>query len=72
MSKKTLSKKCPQNERFAKTKLTLSDTFVGPHRFVYSVMGAALRLDALESTHPIEVPVAHPDEINEIASATSL
>lgn len=31
----------------------------------------ALRLDALAGSHPIEVPVHHPDEINEIFDAVS-
>jgi len=33
---------------------------------VQSVQGTALRYDAMESSHPIEVPVNHPNEINEI------
>ena len=39
--------------------------------FVYSVHGLALILDAMESSHPIEVPVSHPDEINEIFDGIS-
>lgn len=31
----------------------------------------ALELDSLKHTHPIEVPVGHPDEINEIFDAVS-
>jgi puromycin-sensitive aminopeptidase len=39
--------------------------------FVQSVYGLALSLDALESSHPVEVPVQHPDEIREIFDAIS-
>ena len=35
-------------------------------QFVYQDMGSAFSLDALKSSHPIEVPVSHPDEIDEI------
>ena len=31
----------------------------------------ALQLDALDSSHPIEVPVGHPAEIDEIFDAIS-
>lgn len=34
--------------------------------FTAMVQAAAFGLDALQSTHPIQVPVNHPDEINEI------
>lgn len=34
-------------------------------------LGAALRLDALVHTHPIEIPVRHPDEIGEIFDEVS-
>lgn len=34
-------------------------------------LGVALRLDALRHTHPIEVPVHHPDEIGEIFDEVS-
>ena len=37
---------------------------------VYS-HGLAFILDAMESSHPIEVPVSHPDEINEIFDGIS-
>ena len=40
-------------------------------QFSTSDLGVALRLDALESTHPIEVEVHHPDEIGEIFDAVS-
>ncbi len=35
-------------------------------QFAYNDLGVALKLDALNSTHPIEVKVNHPDEIGEI------
>jgi len=34
--------------------------------FVQSVYGLAMSLDAMNSSHPVEVEVHHPDEINEI------
>ena len=34
-------------------------------------LGVALRLDALATTHPIEIPVHHPDEIGEIFDEVS-
>ncbi len=40
-------------------------------RFNIEKQGVALRLDALASTHPIEVEVHHPDEIGEIFDAVS-
>jgi puromycin-sensitive aminopeptidase len=40
-------------------------------QFSTSDLGVALRLDALESTHPIEVEVHHPDEIGEIFDEVS-
>ena len=40
-------------------------------QFVYSDLNRALELDALRSTHPVEVPVGHPKEINEIFDAIS-
>ena len=39
--------------------------------FVEVDAGEALRLDALASTHPIEIEVHHPSEINEIFDAVS-
>ena len=39
--------------------------------FTAMVQSAAFSLDAMASTHPIEVPVKHPDEINEIFDAIS-
>jgi len=40
-------------------------------RFTNDTQGVALRLDALKTTHPIEVEVHHPDEIGEIFDAVS-
>ncbi len=40
-------------------------------RFATDTLGIALRLDALLSTHPIEIEVHHPDEIGEIFDAVS-
>ncbi|MCE9549320.1 M1 family metallopeptidase, partial [Candidatus Nomurabacteria bacterium] len=40
-------------------------------RFTNDTQGIALRLDALNTTHPIEVEVHHPDEIGEIFDAVS-
>ncbi len=40
-------------------------------RFTNDTQGIALRLDALQNTHPIEVTVHHPDEIGEIFDAVS-
>lgn len=40
-------------------------------RFTNDTQGVALRLDALNTTHPIEVEVHHPDEIGEIFDAVS-
>ncbi|MBP6883898.1 MAG: M1 family metallopeptidase [Candidatus Pacebacteria bacterium] len=40
-------------------------------QFSTADLGVALRLDALQHTHPIEVPVHHPDEIGEIFDEVS-
>ncbi|KAJ8317302.1 hypothetical protein KUTeg_005206 [Tegillarca granosa] len=40
-------------------------------QFVNSDLGRALELDALNNSHPIEVPVGHPDEVDEIFDAIS-
>jgi len=40
-------------------------------QFVVSTMTPALKLDALGNSHPIEVPVGHPSEIDEIFDAIS-
>jgi puromycin-sensitive aminopeptidase len=40
-------------------------------QFTVHDLGVALRLDALASTHPIEVEVHHPDEIGEIFDEVS-
>lgn len=40
-------------------------------QFIADEQQAALRLDALENTHPIEVPVHHPDEIHTIFDTIS-
>jgi aminopeptidase N len=39
--------------------------------FVQSVYGLAMSLDAMKSSHPVEVVVKHPDEINEIFDSIS-
>lgn len=39
--------------------------------FVVSDMVAAFTLDGLANSHPIKVPVNHPDEINEIFDSIS-
>ncbi|CAA9995230.1 unnamed protein product [Nesidiocoris tenuis] len=40
-------------------------------QFLNTVLNQALKLDSLESSHPIEVPVKSPGEINEIFDAIS-
>lgn len=40
-------------------------------QFANNDLGVALRLDALANTHPIEIPVHHPDEIGEIFDEVS-
>lgn len=40
-------------------------------QFVNQDLGRALELDALHNSHPIEVPVGHPDEVDEIFDAIS-
>ena len=40
-------------------------------QFLNNNLGIALRLDALKSTHPIEIAVHHPNEIGEIFDAVS-
>ncbi len=35
-------------------------------QFVSMDLQSVMRIDALESSHPISIPVGHPDEINEI------
>ncbi len=40
-------------------------------QFAHNDLGIALKLDALKSTHPIEVEVRHPDEIGEIFDEVS-
>jgi len=44
------------------------DTF---SHFTSLVQSAAFSLDAMATTHPIEVYVAHPDEVNEIFDLVS-
>ena len=39
--------------------------------FIGSAFYNALNLDAMDSSHPIEVPVGHPSEIDEIFDAIS-
>ena len=64
------------NEGFARFMEFLAVDHIFPdwkvwNLFAYSVHGLALDLDAMESSHPIEVPVSHPDEINEIFDGIS-
>lgn len=40
-------------------------------QFIVDEQGLALKLDALENTHPIEVEIKHPDEIRTIFDAIS-
>ena len=40
-------------------------------QFITDEQHAALKLDALENTHPVEVPIKHPDEIRTIFDAIS-
>lgn len=40
-------------------------------QFVHSDLGRAMSLDSLQNTHPIEVDVHHPSEIDEIFDAVS-
>eukprot|EP01080_Neovahlkampfia_damariscottae_P006398 gene6398-10405_t len=40
-------------------------------QFVSNVYSVALNLDSLKNTHAIEIPVKHPDEINEIFDSIS-
>lgn len=40
-------------------------------QFVVSTLTPALQLDALANSHPIEVPVGHPSEVDEIFDAIS-
>ena len=35
-------------------------------QFVTIDLQSVMRIDALESSHPISIPVGHPDEISEI------
>jgi puromycin-sensitive aminopeptidase len=64
------------NEGFATymSYLAVDELFPGWHmwtQFIFQDMGAALKLDALNTTHPIEVEVHHPSEISEIFDAVS-
>ena len=35
-------------------------------QFVYGDQGSALKLDALRSSHPIQVPIKHAEEVEEV------
>ena len=64
------------NEGFASYIEYLAVDKLFPHwdiwtQFSTHEMGTALRLDALMNTHPIEIPVHHPDEIGEIFDEVS-
>ncbi|MES3031675.1 MAG: M1 family metallopeptidase [Patescibacteria group bacterium] len=64
------------NEGFASYIEYLAVDKLFPHwdiwtQFSTNELGTALRLDALLHTHPIEIPVHHPDEIGEIFDEVS-
>ncbi len=64
------------NEGFASYIEYLAVDHLFPHwdiwtQFAYVDLGAALRLDGLKNTHPIEIEVKHPDEIGEIFDEVS-
>src|SRR3989338_2407982 len=64
------------NEGFASYIEYLAVDKLFPHwdiwtQFSTNELGIALRLDALLHTHPIEIPVHHPDEIGEIFDEVS-
>ena len=64
------------NEGFASYIEYLAVDKIFPHwdiwtQFTTNDLGVALRLDSLLSTHPIEIPVHHPDEIGEIFDEVS-
>lgn len=40
-------------------------------QFIVSEQQSAMKLDALDNTHPVEVPINHPDEIRSIFDAIS-
>jgi aminopeptidase N len=59
------------NEGFATWMENFATDFVHPEfgiwqTFVSEDFNSALKLDALESSHPIEVDIHHPDEVDEI------
>ena len=59
------------NEGFASYVENLGAEAVQPQfklmeQFVFSVLQQVFAVDALESSHPISIPVKHPDEISEI------
>jgi len=61
------------NEGFARFMEHLAVDAIYPHwriweSFVAEVFAQAQNLDALHSSHPVEVPVHHPNEVNEILS----
>jgi len=64
------------NEGFASYMEDIGTYHVQPElnivdRFVIHSVQPAMSLDALESSHPISIPVNHPDEINEIFDTIS-
>eukprot|EP00743_Colponemidia_sp_Colp-15_P003241 GILK01003500.1.p1 GENE.GILK01003500.1~~GILK01003500.1.p1 ORF type:complete len:878 (-),score=175.73 GILK01003500.1:57-2477(-) len=64
------------NEGFARYVEHLAVDHIFPawgiwQQYVSTVYGRALVLDALKTSHPIEVPVKHPDEVNEIFDTIS-
>ncbi|XP_071539736.1 aminopeptidase N-like isoform X8 [Panulirus ornatus] len=64
------------NEGFATYVGTLGVNHIGPtwqsmEQFVSGDLQDVLALDCLQSSHPISVPVGHPDEINQIFDSIS-
>ena len=59
------------NEGFASYVEYLGVEAAQPHlrlleQFIINDMQGVFRIDALATSHPISIPVKHPDEINEI------
>uniref|UniRef100_A0A7S1XT33 Aminopeptidase n=1 Tax=Phaeomonas parva TaxID=124430 RepID=A0A7S1XT33_9STRA len=64
------------NEGFASWTETFANDALFPEwkmweQFTSSTQGAALRLDSLRSSHPIQVPIKHAEEVEEVFDAIS-